>query len=248
MTKRILIVGAASGIGKEVSLQLAAKGYQLALVDMNGQALVEMKALLGSRYPGVRVETEVLNITDYYRVGPVFDELAQRLGGLDIVFANAGIDLGSEVGDADNFPDVRKTIEVNLLGAIACIDKAISLFKKQGHGHIAVTSSLSAIRGMAGNGYAGYSASKSGINRYMESLYAELMRDGLHKSITTGTIMPGHVITPMEDKGMSVTVAAKAIVKAIETRKRSVVITGLLWNIARWLMPILPTRLMLAFD
>jgi len=249
MTKRILITGAAAGLGREVSLQLATKGYQLALVDLNHDTLEALQSQLRSTYPDLKVVVEALDITDYGQVGQVFDKLAEQLGGLDIVFANAGVALGSDIGDADNFAGVRKTIEVNLLGTIACIDKAVSIFRRQGHGHIAVTSSLSAIRGTAGDGYGGYSASKSGVNRYMESLYAELLRDGLHKTITTGVLMPGHVATDMVMESdpfvVPLPTAARAIIKAIESRRRNVVISGLAWNIIRWLIPIIPTRFLL---
>ena len=141
VSERILITGAGAGIGREVSVQLAAEGYQLALVDSNLEALERLQKHLSSECPGLKVEIESLNITDFDRVGLVFDSLARKLGGLDIVLANAGVDGGTDIGDEDNFPAVRKVIEVNLLGTIACIEKAVSIFKDQGHGHIAVTSS-----------------------------------------------------------------------------------------------------------
>mgnify|MGYP000299994534 FL=1 len=251
MKENILITGAASGLGREVALQFAEKGYYLALVDLNLAALQALQTQLLTKYPDIQVEIESLNITDFDAVSQVFDDLAKRMGGLNTVLANAGIDGGSNVGDADNFSAIHKVIQVNLLGTIACIDKAVSIFKKQGYGHIAVTSSLSAVRGMAGDGYAGYSASKSGVNRYMESLYAELMKAGLHKSITTATLMPGHIATDMVMKNdsfiISVPSAAKAMVSAIEARQRNVVIKGNTWNIIRWLMPILPTKWLLSF-
>jgi len=251
MKENILITGAASGLGREVALQFAEKGYHLALVDLNLAALQAFQTQLLTKYPGIQVEIESLNITDFDAVSQVFDNLAQRMGGLNIVLANAGIDGGSNVGDADNFNAIHKVIQVNLIGTIACIDKAVSIFKKQGSGHIAVTSSLSAVRGMAGDGYAGYSASKSGVNRYMESLYAELMKAGLHKSITTATLMPGHIATDMvmdTDKlVIPVSSAAKAMASAIEARQRNVVIKGITWKIIRWILPILPTKWLLSF-
>jgi len=246
MSKNILIVGAAAGMGKEVSLEFARKGYNLGLIDMNQQALNDFENQLAKEFPSIKVATKQLDISDYDAVAPAFDALQQALGKLDIIFSNAGIGLGGDVGDVGNFSAARKTIEVNLLGTIACIEKAASIFRTQGFGHIAVTSSLSAIRGTAGDGYAAYSASKSGVNRYMESLYAELLRDGLHKKITTGVLMPGHVATGMAKDTDSMVIplhkATQAMVKAIEQRKRSVVICGFTWKFIKLLMQILPTR------
>jgi len=251
MKQNILITGAAGGLGKEVAIQMAAKGYNLALIDMNQAALAQLQTELSQRHSGINIEIAVLNITDFAAVKTVFSDLAQRLGGLDIVWANAGVEGGSDIGDEDNFAAIEKVIAVNLVGTIACIEKSVALFKQQGYGHMAVTSSLSAVRGMAGDGYGGYSASKSGVNRYMESLYAELMRDGLHKKITTSTIMPGHIATAMvkdTDKGViTVGAAATAIVDALESRKRNVIIKGAFWTAIRWLLPILPTKWVLDF-
>ncbi len=248
MPKNILIVGAAAGMGKEVSLAFAKKGYNLGLIDMNQQALTDFENQLAKEFPSINVATKQLDISDYDAVAPAFDALQQTLGRLDIIFANAGIGLGSDVGSIGNFSAARKTIEVNLLGNIACIEKAVSIFRTQGFGHIAVTSSLSAIRGTAGDGYAAYSASKSGINRYMESLHAELLRDGLHKKITTGVLMPGHVATAMAKDNDPMVIplhkATNAIVNAIEHRKRSVVICGFTWKLIKILMHILPTRVL----
>ncbi len=249
MTKSICIIGAAAGMGKEISLRFAKKGYKLALIDMNQHALNSFQSELARDYPQLTVATAQLDISDYQKVAPTLEGLAKELNGLDIIFANAGIGLGGDVGSQGNFPAALKTIEVNLLGTIACIESAVNMFRQQGHGHIAVTSSLSAVRGTAGDGYAAYSASKSGVNRYMESLYAELMRDGLHKKITTGVLMPGHVATGMakDDDPMIIPLASasNAMIKAIESRKRNVVITGFGWKIVKFLMTVLPTKILL---
>lgn len=73
MRKSILIVGAGAGIGKEVAILFAVRGYRLALADMNMLALTAVQEELNSLHPQVREEIEQLDITDYERVGLVFD-------------------------------------------------------------------------------------------------------------------------------------------------------------------------------
>ena len=73
----------------------------------------------------LQVEVRQLDVTDYNSVPPVIADLADALNGLDIVFANAGIGLGEMVGDGE-FDKVQRTIDTNLIGAIATVDAAVA--------------------------------------------------------------------------------------------------------------------------
>ena len=85
----------------------------------------------------------------------------------------------------------RLIVETNLIGAIATIDAAVALFRRQGGGQIVGVASVAGARGLPGSG--SYSASKAGLAVYLESVCAETYRE----PITATTIAPGYIDTPI---------------------------------------------------
>jgi hypothetical protein len=140
--------------------------------------------------PGGAPIVEELDVTDYASVSVVMDRIAKKLGRIDVVVANAGIAINTPIGKG-RFDDVRRTIETNVLGAIATIEAAVELFRKQGGGHVVGISSVAAARGMKGQG--AYSASKAALSRYLESLRAEVLRD----NIRVTDLAPGYIDTDL---------------------------------------------------
>lgn len=140
--------------------------------------------------PGGAPIVEELDVTDYASVPVVMDRITSKLGRIDVVIANAGVAINTPIGKG-NFDDVRRTIETNLLGAIATIEAAVELFRKQGGGHIVGISSVAAARGMKAQG--AYSASKAGLSRYLEALRAETVRD----NIRVTDLAPGYIDTDL---------------------------------------------------
>ena len=118
MASSILITGASSGIGKALAFELAQKGYSLALASREADLLNQVRDEIIAAHHPPAVVVRPLDVTDYDDVFKAVNEMADELGGLDIVFANAGIGLGERVGRGD-FEKARRTIEVNLIGAIA---------------------------------------------------------------------------------------------------------------------------------
>lgn len=118
MSKTILITGASSGIGKALSFEMARKGYRLGLMARNTAALESIREELSELPGSSQVVVAGLDVTDYTAVFDVIQDLARRLNGFDTIFINAGIGLGEKIGRGD-FEKARKTIEVNLIGAIA---------------------------------------------------------------------------------------------------------------------------------
>src|SRR5688572_12235323 len=113
---------------------------------------------------------------------------AEQLGGLDIVVANSGIGGATPIGRG-SFEAARRVIETNLLGAMATVDAAVELFYRQGHGHIVGVTSVAAVRGLPMQG--AYSASKSGLSRYLEAVAAEVQGKG----IVVTDLAPGFIDT-----------------------------------------------------
>ena len=104
-----LITGGASGIGAELARQLAGRGMRLGLIDIDQDPLETVAA----RIPGA--ETAVADVRDAEGLTAAIDDLARRLGGIDVAVANAGIATGGPLRMVA--PEtVEDTIDVNLLG------------------------------------------------------------------------------------------------------------------------------------
>jgi short-subunit dehydrogenase len=240
MSSSILITGASSGIGKALAFELAQKGYSLALASREEDQLKQVRDEIVAVHNPPAVAVRPLDVTDYDDVFKAVNELANELGGLDIVFANAGIGLGEKVGRGD-FEKARKTIEVNLIGAIATVDAAAAYFLDKGKGHIVGTSSVAAFRGMPNS--SAYCASKAGFAIYLEAVRAELFK----KNIDVTVLYPGYIDTPLNNMLkkrpflISVEKGAAIIARLIEKKVKSSTVPVYPWNIVGRLMKVLPT-------
>ena len=240
MASSILITGASSGIGKALAFELAQKGYSLALASREADQLSQVRDEIIAAHNPPAVAIRPLDVTAYDDVYKAVNELAEELGGMDIVFANAGIGLGEKVGRGD-FEKARKTIEVNLIGAIATVDAAAAYFLDKGKGHIVGTSSVAAFRGMPNS--SAYCASKAGFAIYLEAVRAELFK----KNIDVTVLYPGYIDTPLNNMLknrpflISVEKGAAIIARLIEKKVKSSTVPVYPWTIVGRLMKILPT-------
>ncbi len=240
--KTILITGASSGLGRQLAYEFARRGYDLALAARQIGVLRSIKAELEASLH-IRVEVFPLDVTDVDQVQHTVAAAAQALGKLDIVVANAGLGTDGRIGRID-FANTRSMVEINVIGAFATIDAAVSLFRAQGHGQMVAMSSVAAWRGLPGSG--AYSASKAAVGTYMESLRAE----SLGKKLDVTVIYPGYIDTPM-NAGMkrrpfllTLEQGGKRIADAIEHKRASAVVPGYPWRLLFPLLKMLPTALL----
>ena len=192
MAGKILITGASSGIGRALAHELADRGYSLALTARRVETLEEIRESLRAKHPAATFVAHPLDVVAYDSVPEAISTCVGRLGGLDILIANAGIGLGEKVGRS-RFSEARLTVETNLLGAMATVDAAVQYFLEKGRGHIVGISSVAAFRGLPRS--SSYSASKAGLALYLESLRAEVVR----KNIPVTVLYPGYIDTPLND-------------------------------------------------
>lgn len=217
MDKKIIIIGATSGIGREVALLYIAQGWK---VGIAGRRATELEALC-SLAPE-QVSAQVLDVTQA-DAAEKLHTLIQQVGGMDVFLLSSGI-------GKQNYtlqPEIElTTAATNVEGFIRMTNAAYHYFEKQGHGHIAVISSIAGTKGMGAA--AAYSATKKFQHTYIDALDQLARMQKLKISFTD--IRPGFVATPLlkSEKRypmlMKAPEVAKDIVRAIAQRKRVAII------------------------
>jgi short-subunit dehydrogenase len=220
---------------------MARRGYRVGLTSRREEELQRVRSAVKATLPQAVVEVAALDVCDYARVAPVLEALAQKLGGVDIICANAGMGSGGRLGDRF-FEHHRKTIETNVIGAMATIEAAVKIFRAQKRGHIVAVSSVAAFRGLPTS--APYSASKAALSVLMEGLRAELYGTDIH----TTTLYPGYIDTPINQHMgknrpflIDVEKGARICADLIEKRVVKSTVPVFPWNIVARLMQVLPT-------
>lgn len=239
--KKIIIVGASSGIGKQVALNFIADGWKVGVAARREEALKELKLQIPAQ-----VEYEVIDITSADATSRL-NALIDKLGGMDIYFHCSG------VGHQNTKIDIKvevDTVRTNALGFTQMSVAAYNYFKdNKKQGQIAVVSSIAGTKGLGVS--PSYSATKRYNYIYLDCL--EQLSRIQNVNITFTDIRPGFVTTALLDDGqkypmqMSVEYAAKKIFKAVKRRKRVAVIDWKysilvsFWKlIPRWLWVRLP--------
>jgi NAD(P)-dependent dehydrogenase (short-subunit alcohol dehydrogenase family) len=188
---RVVVTGAASGLGFAMAEVLADCGARVTLADVDAELLEQSTRALADR--GGQVRAAVCDVSDADRVQAVFDEVEAADGAVDVVFANAGI--GSTPGwaieggqqlDTVQRADWDKVLGVNLNGILFTMKSAAAAMKRQGAGRIVVTSSVAGLRPEPVVCY-GYIASKAAVLNIVRQAALELARHG----IRVNAICPG---------------------------------------------------------
>ena len=214
-SRKIIIVGASSGIGAEMARQYLALGHQVALVARNLDA---MRAI-ASEYPAGQSHVFVHDVQQTGQVAALFQEITQKLGGLDVIVYSSGV-LPSIRSDEFNTEKDTQAIAVNCTGAVAWLNEAAARFQKLGEGHIVGLSSVAGERGRKPSPV--YGSSKAFLSTYLESLYHRLWSKG----VAVTCLKPGFIRTPMiEHMGklpfeIDVETAVRKMLKAIAHRRR----------------------------
>jgi NAD(P)-dependent dehydrogenase (short-subunit alcohol dehydrogenase family) len=189
-----LITGAASGIGLASAYAFAEAGHAVAVLDLDEAGALrgaeEVAEATGRTALGIRCD-----IADWNSVREAFTRVDRELGRLDALHANAGSE-GYFPFEEMTIAELRRQIDVNLLGHLYCIKAALPLLEAAGGGAVVITTSVQGH--LALPGCVPYAAAKAGLMAVARALAVELGSKG----IRVNTVSPGTIATPMLDRSL----------------------------------------------
>ena len=199
-----VVTGGSRGIGRAICLELASRGANIVLCYAGNEQAAEETAQL-CRAHGVRVTAVKCDVSDNQAVKNMMKAAVKEYGRIDILVNNAGV-------TRDGFllmmreSDYDAVLDTNLKGTFLCMRHVVHAMMKQNYGRIVNLSSVSGVRGNAGQ--ANYAASKAGVIGLTKAAAKELAA----KNITVNAIAPGFIETDMT---AAMTDAAKAATLAM---------------------------------
>lgn len=227
--KTLFITGGASGIGAEVARQASKKGAKLALVDVDGEGA---RRLADSLPAAIGITADV---RDYESLEAAVQETVDAFGGIDVAFANAGIEVAHT---ARGIPlvEMERIADINFTGVFRTLRATVPHVIDR-RGYVLITASLAAI--LHAPPLSHYSATKAGVEAFGNAVRMELR----HKGVGVGVAYFGFIDTPMVQRGKSdpilarfeaengqnligktypVSGAGAAVIKGMETKARRV--------------------------
>ncbi|HSJ39043.1 MAG TPA: 3-hydroxybutyrate dehydrogenase [Planococcus sp. (in: firmicutes)] len=186
--KVVLITGAASGIGYEISLDFAKAGAKIVLTDINEEAVLKAAdALVEEGHDCIGIKCDVTNEEE---IIAAISKTVETFGTLDILINNAGMQYISPIED---FPTEKYEllIKIMLVAPFIATKHAFPVMKKQGYGRIINMASINGLVGFAGK--AAYNSAKHGVI----GLTKVAALEGAEHGITVNAMCPGYVDTPL---------------------------------------------------
>ena len=183
-----IVTGGASGIGRAVAEELAKRGCEVVLADLQIELAEEVASEIhpsGGKAKAVKVD-----VTDFPAMEHLIQETYKRTGRLDYIFNNAGIGIAGHVNQY-GIEDWNQIIDVNLRGVINGIQAAYKIMMAQGFGHIINTASMAGF--IPGPGSAAYTTTKHAVVGLSKSLRVEAAEIGVRVSV----LCPGVIRTPI---------------------------------------------------
>ena len=229
--KIVVVTGGSDGIGKALVETLLQQGAKVATCGRNHDKLYALEKN-NARLPLLTHVADISLESDCKR----FIELVlKEMGGIDILINNAGISMRALFNDTA-IDTLRRVMDINFWGNVYCTKFALpSILERKGT--VVGISSIAGYRGLPGR--SGYSASKFAVQGWMEALRTELLHSGVNvmwvcpgfttsniRNVALNSDANPHGETPMdESKMMTAEACASHILKAIEKRKRTLILT-----------------------
>jgi NAD(P)-dependent dehydrogenase (short-subunit alcohol dehydrogenase family) len=240
--KTLFITGGASGIGAETARRASAKGANLALVDVDSDNVTRMAEALPNAI-GITAD-----VRDYPSLEAAVEQTVEEFGGIDIAFANAGIEIAHSAR-AVPLVEMERIADINFTGVFRTVRATLPHVIDR-RGYVLITASLAAI--VHGAPLSHYSATKAGVEAFGNAVRLEYR----HKGVDVGVAYFGFIDTPMVQRGKSDPIlhkfeelngqnfvgktyplsgAGDAVIKGMENRARRVMYP-------RWIRPMFVLR------
>jgi NAD(P)-dependent dehydrogenase (short-subunit alcohol dehydrogenase family) len=197
---RAIVSGGASGIGLASANELASRGAQVAVLDLD-------IASVATPLQGLRCD-----VSDATSVGDAVNSAAANLGGIDVVVANAGIGAQGTVADNDD-DEWRRVLDVNVLGVTRTVRAALPFLRRSSAAAVVVTASIASWAGLPQRAL--YSASKGALTALTLAMAADHVREG----IRVNAVAPGTADTPWVNRLLAATADPEAERAALEARQ-----------------------------
>ncbi|MBM4067242.1 MAG: SDR family NAD(P)-dependent oxidoreductase, partial [Planctomycetes bacterium] len=182
--KKAIIIGATSGIGRELAKILSLNNYVVGMAGRRTELLSNLQREISGSY------IKRIDVAESEEAITFLKELIQEMGGMDMIVISSGVGF---INPELDWKQEKETIDVNISGFAAIANAAFKYFSNQGSGYIVGISSIAAIRG-SGEAPA-YNASKAFVSNYLEGLRQKANKSGI--AITVTEIQPGFVNTAM---------------------------------------------------
>ncbi|MDX2036198.1 MAG: SDR family oxidoreductase [Isosphaeraceae bacterium] len=184
--KTALVTGGNSGIGLATAQLLAREGARVAVTGRDENALRTAAEAIGPGTLALRADVSRLE-----QIDAAYERIRSEFGGLDILFANAGVAKTATLAEADE-AHFDHIFDINVKGLFFTVAKALPLLRDGGS--IILNSSVAGSKGLAG--FSVYSATKAAVRSFARTMAAELVERG----IRVNAVSPGPIVTPIFDK------------------------------------------------
>jgi NAD(P)-dependent dehydrogenase (short-subunit alcohol dehydrogenase family) len=236
------ITGAGSGMGRELAVQLAARGCHVAISDVNEKGLAETAALCSKH--SAKVTSQRVDVAQRDQVYGWADQVVKDHGKANLIFNNAGVALGATV-EGMKYEDFEWLFNINFWGVVYGTKAFLPHLKAAGDGHVINTSSVFGLAGIPSQ--SAYNAAKFAVRGFTDALRQEL--DMMNCGVSATVVHPGGIKTniaraarqdesikalgmPVEgsaekfEKNFITTAesAARTIIRAVEKNKRRVMV------------------------
>ena len=187
-----VVTGGASGIGRALAEELAKRGSEVVIADLQTELAEEVVSVIQTT--GGNARAFKLDVTDFSSLEGLLRDTVERTGRLDYMFNNAGIAIGGPV-HLHTIEDWDRIIDINLRGVVYGVHIAYQIMLGQGFGHIVNTASMGGLG--AGPGIASYTTTKHAVVGLSTSLRVEAALTGIQVSV----LCPGAIRTPILEGG-----------------------------------------------
>jgi short-subunit dehydrogenase len=229
--KVVVVTGGTDGIGKALVEELINLGAKVSTCGRNHDKLYQLKA----HHPSAPLHTMIADVSNENDCRRLMEMTVKMFGSIDILINNAGISMRAELKES-SVDIIKKVMDINFFGAVYCTKHALPYIIEK-KGIIVAVTSIAGYRGLPGR--SGYSASKFALHGWLEAVKTELKDNDVHvmwvcPGFTASNIRYAALTKEGNEQGsspmdegtmMTAELCSRRILKAVEKRKRTLVMT-----------------------